>query len=121
MFTTRDLLVFALEAAAAVAVTLFVWPWGRRNNRFAVATATTFVAVILWNLVVRRADASGFIREAPGIPVTWQDVGTGAVVLCVTVLTYGLVVEPLEPARKVVGASTLAGVIATVAAVVAGV
>jgi hypothetical protein len=113
MFDTRDLLIFALEAGVAVAVIFFGWPWGRRNNRFAVAAVTTALGVVAWNLTLRHTAAYGFETEAPALHVSWQDAGSGVVVFCVTALMFGLVAEQTEQARRVVGASALAGLVAT--------
>jgi hypothetical protein len=113
MFETRDLLVFALEAGVAVAVIFFAWPWGRRNNRFAVAAVTTALGVVAWNLTLRHTAAYGFEADAPALHVSWQDAGSGVVVFVCSALVFGLVAEQTEQARRVVGASALAGLVAT--------
>jgi hypothetical protein len=118
MFDTRELLVFALEAGVAAAVVFFAWPWGRRNNRFAVAAVTTAVGVVAWNLTLRHTAAFGFQADAPTLRVSWQDVGSGVVVFLCTALVFGLVAEQAEQARRVVGASALAGLVTTALAAV---
>jgi hypothetical protein len=112
MFETRDLLVFALEAGVAVAIIFFAWPWGRRNNRFAVAAVTTALGVVAWNLTLRHTAAYGFEADAPALHISWQDAGSGVVVFLFTALVYGLVAEQTEQARRAIGASTLAGLVA---------
>ena len=118
MFATRDLLVFALEAGVAVAVVFFAWPWGRRNNRFAVGAFTTALGVLAWNLTLRHTAATGFQADAPLIRVSWQDVGAGVIVCLFAALFFGLVAEQTEQALRVVGASALAGVVAALLEVV---
>ena len=113
MFATRDLLIFALEAGVTVAVVFFAWPWGRRNNRFAVGAVTTALGVLAWNLTLRHTAATGFDVDAPVIRLSWQDVGSGVVVFLFTALAFGLVAEQTEQARRVVGASALAALLAT--------
>jgi len=112
MFATSEILVFALEAGVVVAAVLFASPWGRRNNRFAVAALTTALGVLAWNAVLKHTAATGFIVKAPNLRISWQDAGTGVLVFCVTALAFGLVVEPAEPSRRVVRVSALAGIIA---------
>jgi hypothetical protein len=111
MIATGDILIFALEAGVVVAAALFAWPWGRRNNRFAVAAVTTAAGVMIWNAVLNRTDASGFIVEAPRLRIAWQDAGTGVLVFTTTALVFGLLTEPVEQARRVVGAAAVAGLI----------
>lgn len=113
-FDTGELFVFALEAAVAVAVVFFAWPWGRRNNRFAVGAAATLLGALAWNLTLRHTGASGFDVDAPVIRLSWQDAGTGVVVFLFAALALGLFAEPTEQARRVVGAAALAGIVAAV-------
>jgi hypothetical protein len=112
MFETSDIVVFALEAGVVVAVLMFGWRWGRRNNRFAVAAVTTAVGVLVWNAILNKTNASGFLVETPRLRIAWQDAGTGVLVFFVTTLAFGLVAEPAEPARRVVTAGALAGLVA---------
>lgn len=114
MFATRDIVVFALEAGVAVAVLLFIWRWGRVNNRFAVAGATTAAGVLIWNLTLNRTEAWGFTNSVSRINFSWQDVGTGVVVYCCTSLVFGWITEPQEQSQRVTRAASLAAVTATV-------
>ena len=50
--------------------------------------------------------------RGPIIGLSWEDVGSGVVALFATVLVLGLVTERREAAVRVVGAASIAGVIA---------
>jgi drug/metabolite transporter superfamily protein YnfA len=115
VFTVREIVVFALEAAVAVAVLLFIMKWGRINNRFAVAALGTALGVVAWNLTLNRTDAWGFTRSVNRlVNISWQDAGTGVVVFACTALLFGWVTEPQEPSQRTIRAATIAGATAMV-------
>lgn len=114
VYEVGEVLVFALEAGVAVAILLFLWRWGRSNNRFAVGAVATAVGVVAWNLTLDRTAAWGFTNAVPRVNLAWQDVGTGVVVYCCTSLAFGWLTEPQEPAGRVVRAASLAGLTALV-------
>jgi hypothetical protein len=97
-----------------VAAALFVWPWARRRGRFAIAGIATLVSWIAWHLLLNATNATGFDVDAPVIMLSWEDVGSGVVALFVTVLVLGLVTERREAAVRVVGAASIAGLVAMV-------
>ena len=109
MYEVSEVFVFALEAGVAVAVLLFVWRWGRANNRFAVGGVATAVGVLAWYLTLDRTDAWGFTNAVSGIDLAWQDIGAAVVVYCCASLAFGWISDPQEQARRVARASSLAG------------
>jgi hypothetical protein len=97
-----------------VAAALAVWPWARRRDRFAVVGVATLVSWIAWHLILNATRATGFDVDAPIIRLSWEDVGSGVVALSATALVLGLVTERREPASRVVGAASLAGVVSMI-------
>ncbi len=84
------------------------------RRRFVVAGITTLVSWIAWHLLLNATGASGFDVDAPIIRVSWEDVGSGVVTLFATVVVFGLVTERRERASRVVGAVSIAGLIAMI-------
>jgi hypothetical protein len=106
--------VSAIVAGLLTAAVLAVWPWARSQRRFAIAGITTLVSWIAWHLLLNATQASGFDVDAPVIRVSWEDVGSGVVTLFATVLVFGLGTERRELASRVVGAASIAGLIAMI-------
>jgi hypothetical protein len=104
----------AIVAGALAAAALAAWPWARLRRRFVVAGITTLVSWIAWHLLLNATQASGFDVDAPVIRVSWEDVGSGVVTLFATVVVFGLVTERRERASRVVGAASIAGLIAMI-------
>ena len=104
--------VSAVVAGVLAAGTLAVWPWARRRGRFAIAGSATLVAWIAWHLLLNATRATGFDVDAPVIGLSWEDVGSGVVALFATVLVLGLITDRREAAVRVVGAASIAGVVA---------
>jgi hypothetical protein len=97
MFATRDVLLFALVAGLLAA-----------------AGGATAVGFAAWNLVISHANATGLDADAPVIALSWQDVGSGVLAVACTALALGLLTDREEPARRVVGAAAIAGLVAMV-------
>src|SRR6266496_3460016 len=114
MFAARAVVVFGLVAGVMAAAALATWPWARRHYRFLVAGVTTTVGFIIWNLTLNATDATGFNVDAPIIPLSWADAGSGVLSFVCTALVLGLITEPREPARRVVGAAAITGLVALV-------
>jgi hypothetical protein len=114
MFAVRDILIFGVVAGVMAAAALAAWPWARGRYRFLVAGITTTIGFIAWNLTLNATDATGFNVDAPIIPLSWADAGSGVLSFACTALVLGLVTEPREPARRVVGAAAIAGLAAIV-------
>jgi len=106
--------VSAVVAGVLAAGALAAWPWARRRGRFAIAGIATLVSWIGWHLLLNATHASGFDVDAPIIGLSWEDVGSGVVALFATVLVLGLVTERREAAVLVVGAASIAGLIAMI-------
>jgi len=104
----------AIVAGALAAAALAAWPWARLRRRFVVAGLTTLVSWIGWHLLLNATQASGFDVDAPVIRVSWEDVGSGVVTLFATVVVFGLVTERRERASRVVGAASIAGLVAMI-------
>ncbi len=106
--------VSAIVAGVLAAAALAVWPWARSRRRFVVAGITTLVSWIAWHLLLNATQAFGFDVDAPVIRVSWEDVGSGVVTLFASVVVFGLVTERREPASRVVGAASIAGLVALI-------
>jgi len=104
----------ALIAGVLTAAALAVWPWARTRGRFAVAGLATLVGWIVWHLVLNVTRATGFDVDAPIIRVSWEDVGSGVLAFFATALVLGLITEPKEQASRVVGAASIAGLVALI-------
>ena len=113
LFPIRDVVIYALLAGVVAAVGLAVLPWSRQRGRFAIGGLATFSGWIAWYLTLDATHAAGFNTDAPVIAVSWADTGSGVLAFVVTagVLT---VLAPNEPAKRVVGAAALAGMLALV-------
>jgi lipopolysaccharide export LptBFGC system permease protein LptF len=104
----------AVIAGVLAAAVLAVWPWARQRGRFAVAGVATLVGWIAWHLLLNATRATGFDVDAPVIRVSWEDVGSGVVTLFLIALIFGLVTERREAAVRVVGAASIAGLVALI-------
>jgi hypothetical protein len=114
MFAVRDILIFGVVAGVMAAAALAVWPWARRHYRFLVAGVTTTVGFVAWNLTLNATDATGFNVDAPIIPLSWADAGSGVLSFTCTALVLGLLTERGERAGRVVGAAAVAGLAAII-------
>jgi hypothetical protein len=114
MYGVSVTFVSAILAGALAAAALAVWPWARSRRRFAIAGITTLVGWIGWHLLLNATQAFGFDVDAPIIRVSWEDVGSGVVTLFVTVVVFGLGTERRELASRVVGAASIAGLVAMI-------
>ncbi len=104
----------AVLAGVLAAAALAIWPWARSRWRFAIAGITTLVSWIGWHLLLNATQAFGFDVDAPIIRVSWEDVGSGVVTLFATVVVFGLGTERRELASRVVGAASIAGLVAMI-------
>ena len=106
--------VSAVVAGVLVAGALAAWPWARRRGRFVVAGIATLVSWIAWHLLLNATRATGFDVDAPVIGLSWEDVGSGVIALFATVLVLGLITDRQEAAVRVVGAASIAGLVAMI-------
>jgi hypothetical protein len=116
MFALRDILVFALVAGLFAAAVLWAtWHWARSNLRYVTAGVATTVGFALWNLTLNATQAvPNFNVDAPVIPLSWADAGSGVFACLLTAVVLGLVTDRGEPAYRVVGAAGIAGLVAIV-------
>ena len=114
MYPASVTFVAALIAGVLSAAALAVWPWARTRGRFAVAGLETLVSWIAWHLVLNVTRARGFDVDAPIIRVSWEDAGSGVLAFFATALVLGLITEPKEQASRVVGAASIAGLVALI-------
>jgi hypothetical protein len=114
MYPVSVTYISAVIAGVLAAAALAIWPWARRRGRFAIAGVLTLVSWIAWHLLLNATRATGFDVDAPVIRVSWEDVGSGVVTLFLIALIFGLVTERREAAIRVVGAASIAGLVALI-------
>ena len=114
MYPASVTYISAVIAGVLAAAALAIWPWARRRGRFAIAGVLTLVSWIAWHLLLNATRATGFDVDAPVIRVSWEDVGSGVVTLFLIALIFGLVTERREAAIRVVGAASIAGLVALI-------
>jgi hypothetical protein len=114
MYPVSVTYISAVMAGVLAAAALAIWPWARRRGRFAIAGVLTLVSWIAWHLLLNATRATGFDVDAPVIRVSWEDVGSGVVTLFLIALIFGLVTERREAAIRVVGAASIAGLVALI-------
>ncbi len=114
MYPVSVTYISAVIAGVLAAAALAIWPWARRRGRFAIAGVLTVVSWIAWHLLLNATRATGFDVDAPVIRVSWEDVGSGVVTLFLIALIFGLVTERREAAIRVVGAASIAGLVALI-------
>ena len=114
MFSVQEVAIFGIVAGVLVGAVLRATTWARERRRFIVAGAATAVGFIAWNLLLLATNADGINVDIPLTPLSFQDLGSGVLAFAATAAVLGLVVEPNEAARRVVGAAGIAGLVATV-------
>ena len=113
---TQDFLVYvvgALLAAVIVAAVLY-WrsPWSRPRGRFGTAAIATFVAWILWRVVLQLSNGDNLDVDNPLLlGLSAQDVGSGVLAFLLTALLMGLVGERGEPTHRVVATARDRGIV----------
>ncbi len=113
MFAVPEVLAFALLAGVLAAAALFFgWRWARQRGRYAIAGGATTLGFAAWNFTLNATNATGFNVDAPVIPLSWADVGSGILAFTATALALGLLAERDESAFRVVGAAAIAGLVA---------
>jgi hypothetical protein len=114
MFSVPEVMVSGVVAGVLAGGVLRATTWARQRRRFLVAGVATSVGFIAWNVVLVGANANGINVDIPFTPLSFQDLGSGVVAFAAAVAALGLLLEPNEPARRVVGAAGIAGLVATV-------
>ena len=113
LFATRDIFIFGVVAGVLAASALFAWPWGRPRGRFLVGGVATVLGFVAWNLTLNHTKATGFNVDAPVIQVSWADTGSGVMAFAASALALAAY-EPIESARRVVGAAAICGALALI-------
>ncbi len=114
MFATHDIVVAAIVTGLLAGAAIFAWPWGRVRFRFVIGGVTAAVGLAAWNFTLNHTNATGFDVDAPVVQVSWQDAGSAILAFAATALVLGLVTERRESAQYVVGAVSIAGLVALV-------
>src|SRR2546425_1386659 len=114
---TQNFLIYvvgALLAAAIVAAVLYWrYPWSRPRGRLGTAAIATFVAWILWRVVLELSGGENLDVDNPLLlGLSAQDVGSGVLAFLFTALPIGLVRDRDEPAHHVVATAAIAGALA---------
>lgn len=113
LFPLSEVVAFALLAGAAVAAVQALTSWGRSRFRFLIAGVATTAAFTAWNLTLNATHAVEFNTDAPVIPLSWADAGSGVLTFTIVALVFGLVSERDGTAGSIVRAAALAGLMAT--------
>jgi uncharacterized membrane protein len=111
MFSLREAVIVGPVAGILAALVLLTWSWARLRFRFAVAGLATAIGAVLWNLALWNANATNMDVDGPVFRLSYQDVGSGVLAFAGVALVLGLGIEPAEPARRVVTAAGIAGVV----------
>ncbi|TMG52027.1 MAG: hypothetical protein E6H84_14630 [Chloroflexi bacterium] len=98
----QDALIYvvgALLAAVIVAAVLYWrYPWSRPRGRYGTAAIATFVAWILWRVVLQLSNGDNLDVDNPFLlGLSAQDVGSGILAFLLTAVPLGLVSERDEP------------------------
>lgn len=110
-----DIATASIIAAVLAGLGLAAWPWSRARGRFAIGAVATLVGFVLWRLVLRSADAGNLDVDGPVLGLSFEDVGSGVLAFALTALGLGLWRDVDAPARRVVLAATIAGMLAIIA------
>jgi hypothetical protein len=114
MFAVRDVLITGVIAGVLAAAALWaLWRWSRVGNRFIAGGVTTLLGWYAWNFTLNITGAvPNFNVDAPVVPLSWADTGSGVFACLLTALVLGLVTDRDQPAGRVVGAAGIAGLAA---------
>jgi hypothetical protein len=114
MFSVQEVVLFGIVAGVLAGAALRATTWARVHRRFVVAGTATAVGFIAWNLLLVGTNATGINVDIPLTPLSFQDLGSGVFAFAASAAALGLLADPDEPARQVVGAAGIAGLVATV-------
>jgi len=99
-----------LAAIVVAAVLYWRYPWSRQRGRLRTAAIATFVAWIIWRLVLQLSNADNLDVDNPLLlGLSAQDVGSGVLAFLLTAVPLGVRSERDEPAHRVVATAAIAG------------
>lgn len=111
MFGVREVIIVGPIAGVLVALVLSTWSWARLRFRFGVAGVATALGAVAWNLTLWNANATNMDVDGPVLRLSFQDVGSGVLAFAAVAAALGLVTEQQEPAKRVITAAAIAGII----------
>ena len=114
MFPVQSVIGFGIVAGVLAGAALWRTPWGRQEHRSLVAGVATTIGFVAWNLVLALTNATSLDVDAPVIPLSFQDVGSGVLAFAGTAVALGLGSDRDQPAWRVVGAAAIAGLVTMV-------
>src|SRR5438876_211530 len=104
--------IFVTVVSIILTVAIFVarWPWMRNARRLVALAIGMILGIVAWNVMLNVTNAQAMNVDSV-VRVSGQDVGSGVFACATTALILGLVADPRETARRVVGAAGIAGLI----------
>ena len=115
MVPIADIILYGLLAGVLASGVLTVWPWARAHGRFIAVGASASLGFMAWYGTLNATDALALFNiDAPVIPLSWADAGSGFLAFVVSALALGLITERAERAGHVVGAAGAAGLVTTI-------
>ena len=114
MFSVQEVVIFGIVAGVLAGAVLRATTWARERRRFVIAGVATAIGFIAWNLLLVATSSNGINVDISLTPLSFHDLGSGVLAFAVTAAVLGLLVDPDERARRVVGAAGVAGLVATV-------
>jgi hypothetical protein len=108
--------VFVTVGSVVLSVVILaaLWPWARQPRRLAAVAVAAAIGIVAWNAALNVGNAAGFNVDSPIVGLSLQDVGSGILAFATTALALGLVTDRAEPARRVVGAAAIVGLVTIV-------
>ena len=111
-----QVLLTAVVASVVVAVGLASWGWSRARRRLLIGTAATFVAIVVWRVVLTASNGANLDVDNPLLlGLSAEDAGSGVLTFLLMALPLGLVLDRAAPAHRVVRTALIAGVLAMAA------
>ena len=111
MFGLQEVIIVGPVAGVLVALVLSTWSWARLRFRFVVAGVATALGAVAWNLALWNANATNMDVDGPILRLSFQDVGSGVLAFAAVAAALGLVTEQQEPAKRVITAAAIAGIL----------
>jgi hypothetical protein len=113
--SVREFLFVTVGSVVLSLVVLGVlWPWARQVRRLAVIGVAMAVGIVIWNLALNVTNATGLNVDSPILGLSAQDVGSGVLAFVATAVALRLLSDRGEPARRILGAAAIVGLITIV-------